>query len=725
MAKEQDLELEGSVHKIVFRSEESGYTVGVLRGTEEDVTFVGTSGAIWEGERVRLRGVWSEHAKHGRQFVAESIECEAPITKHGIQRFLASGLIKGVGSVMAERLVEAFGLDTLEVITHQPERLREVSGIGRAKYDQIVASWQEQYAIRRIMIFLQGHGIGLAQSMRIYKAYGSDAVAVVSENPYRLCRDIWGIGFSTADRIGRSLGVPETSPLRVRAGIHHVLSTISEDGHCYCEVEELVESTIRVLDVNEEVASEALIREVSAGHLVRDEGRVYLKSYFDAERSVALHLNRLSNVEGVVDVVDEAKALSWVSEKLDLSFADTQADALKVAFSSKVSVITGGPGVGKTTIIRAILEVMRAKERAVILTAPTGRAAKRMEEASGVPALTLHRLLKFMPHLNRFECNEENPVEGDVFVIDEASMIDVVLMSSVLSALPDHAQLIIVGDIDQLPSVGAGNVLRDIIASDRVPCTKLTTIFRQAERSMIVENAHRVNHGEGFLDQEVSVLQDFYYIPVDDPDVAIEKLVNLVTERIPERFGLDPLRDVQVLSPMRRGQHGVEHLNQLLQEKLNAVGAHVSRFGRELRVGDRVMQVRNNYDKDVYNGDIGRVSSIDASEERVGVDFGGVRVVQYDFKELDELTLSYVSTIHKSQGSEYPAVVIILSTQHFKMLKRNLLYTAITRGRDLICVVGSKRAVELAIRNNDVKERRTNLATRIREAFQGSATSSL
>ncbi len=717
---DEALELTGTVERVVYRSDESGYTVAVLRSDKvnEDVTFVGTCAAIWEGEQVRVQGKWDKHSKHGRQFSADQIECEQPVTTKGITRFLSSGLIRGVGKVMADRLIDSFGDTVLTVIDEQPERLQEVSGIGKAKVRQIVESWEEQKAVRGIMVFLHGHGIGLAQSMRIYKTYGADAVAVVTSNPYALCRDVWGIGFSTADRIGKSLGIPENSIVRVRAGLHYVLETLADEGHCCVEHPDLIAATVNVLSVDESIAVDALEGEVSNESLVQEKSLVYLKGLHAAELSVASNLERLCSPPVAIGSIDVPKALKWVSKKMEMTFAESQIAALQMAIESKVSVITGGPGVGKTTIVRALVEVMKAKSLSIVLAAPTGRAAKRMEESAGMSAVTIHRLLRFLPHLNRFECDEDTPVEGDVFIIDESSMIDIKLMASLLCALPSHAHIVLVGDIDQLPSVGPGNVLRDVLSSDTVPSVRLDTIYRQAARSSIVENAHRVNHGESLELPQGDSLHDFYFVAVDDPDLAVEKLVNLVTERIPQRFQLDPRTDIQVLSPMRRGQHGIENLNTVLQAVINPSLISVKRFGRDYREGDRVMQIRNNYDKDVYNGDIGSISRIDSDNDIVDVLFGQ-RSVRYENRELDELVLSYASTIHKSQGSEYPAVVILITTSHYKMLKRNLLYTGITRGRQLVCVVGSRRAVDMAIANNDVLERRTTLSARLCARFSG------
>jgi exodeoxyribonuclease V alpha subunit len=687
----------------------------------EPFTVVGACPALWVGEMLRASGAWVRHRQHGLQFQAQTIECVPPTSPRGIERYLASGMIRGIGKVMAGRLVKKFGADTLRVVEKESKRLEEVEGIGPVRRQRIKESWVEQIAVRDIMIFLQGHGVGTAQSARIYREYGGKAVALIAEDPYRLSRDIWGIGFKTADRVALSLGVPRDSAARARAGIVHVLFTLTDEGHCYATAPELILQGQALLDIPAEILAAAVDEETRRGTLAREGDRVYLASLHRAEEGIARRVLALRASPAPFRPIAVERAVPWAERKMRLTFAPAQAQALRMALSEKLSIITGGPGVGKTTIIRALVDVFGQRRLRVRLAAPTGRAAKRMEEATGHEAQTIHRMLKFLPRTGRFEHDREHPVEGDAFVLDEMSMVDVSLMHSFLAALPDAACLVLVGDVDQLPSVGPGNVLRDLIDSRAVPVTRLDAIFRQESGGGIVANAHRVNRGQWLEIPPGPEPTDFYFVETDDPDLILKRTAELVTSRIPARFGLDPLADVQVLTPMRRNSLGADNLNALLQEALNPSGASVQRFGRNYRIGDRVMQIRNNYDKDVFNGDIGRVVAADAVDQALAVDFDGRKVV-YDLSELDELVHAYACTIHKSQGSEYPAVVILMATQHFKLLQRNLLYTAITRGRRLVCLVGSRKAVSIAIRNNNITQRRTGLRERLERGAAGPVT---
>jgi len=707
-------EITGVVENIVYRSEDTGYTVCAVRvsSREEPLTVVGNCAAIWVGETLKATGHWVRHKQHGLQFQAESIVCIAPTSAKGIERYLASGLIRGIGKVMARRLVAAFGEKTLEIIEKESARLEEVEGIGPARRKMIKESWIEQKAIRDIMIFLQTHGVGTAQAARIYRQYGNQAIAIISENPYRLCEDIWGIGFKTADAVAQSLGVPRDSVMRAQAGLIYVLQAMTEDGHCFSSVPELLLQAQALLEIPVEILTVALEREVERGRLAREADRVYLAALYHAEVRIARKLRTLLETPAPFKPIQAEKAVAWAEQCMKIVFAERQAEALRMALSEKVAIITGGPGVGKTTIIRALVDVFTQRGLTLQLAAPTGRAAKRMEEATGHEAKTIHRLLKYQPHLGRFEHGPDNPLEGHVFILDEVSMIDVALMSAFLSAVPDEGCLILVGDIDQLPSVGPGNVLRDLINSGVIPFVKLETIFRQEKGGWIVRNAHHINHGEPLEIPPSAETADFFFLETRDPEEMIHRMLELVTERIPRRFGLDPLNDVQVLTPMRRNMLGADNLNVVLQEALNPVGVEIQRFGRKYRVGDRVMQIVNNYDKEVFNGDIGRIVGIKQDEQILMVDYDG-RNVAYEFSELDELVHAYACSIHKSQGSEYPAVVILLATQHYKLLQRNLLYTAITRGRRLVCLIGSSKAVWIAIRNNKIRMRRTTLCERL------------
>ncbi|MBN1670653.1 MAG: ATP-dependent RecD-like DNA helicase [Kiritimatiellae bacterium] len=712
-------ELQGIVEHIIFRADETGYTVCSVMptGKREAVTLVGACPSLWEGESVRATGRWVRHRAHGYQFQADHIAALAPVSTDGIMRYLASGMVKGIGKVMAQRLVKAFGDDTLRVIDKESGRLLNVDGIGPKRRERIKAAWNEQKAVRDIMVFLHSHRVGTAQASRIYRQYGQEAIARVNENPYRLVRDIWGIGFKTADRIANSLGVAPDSPLRARAGVAYLLHTLTEEGHCFCPRDLLVESAASLLEIPDQVLRDAIEHELAQETLIAEDGNVFLAPLFHAETGAAHHLVSLQQTPPTFKPIDTAKAIAWAESRIRIVFDPTQREALANSLSRKVSVITGGPGVGKTTITRALVDVFRARKLTVCLAAPTGRAAKRLEEATRHRAQTIHRLLKFTPADGGFTHGPDKPLKGDVFILDEVSMVDILLMNAFLRAIPRHACLVLIGDVDQLPSVGPGNVLRDLIESGAVPFVRLQTIFRQGDRSWIVHNAHLVNAGRDLELPRGRELADFYFIETAEPDEVVSRVLHLVKTRIPARFRLDPRKSVQVLSPMRRNQLGADNLNTQLQQALNPTGVSTMRFGRVYRVGDRVMQLRNNYDKDVFNGDIGAITSVNEVDRELSVAFDD-RIVNYDFGEMDELSLAYASSIHKAQGSEYPAVVIVLATQHFKLLQRNLLYTAITRGRRLVCLVGSTKAVRIATANNRILLRRTGLRDRLQRLMR-------
>ena len=704
--------LAGLVERVTFHNPENGFCVLRIkaRGQRDLVTVVGHAAMISAGEFVQMSGAWVNDRTHGQQFRASFLKASPPTTLEGIERYLASGMIRGIGPVYAKRLVRGFGEAVFDLIEQQPERLREVSGIGAKRAARIIAGWAEQKVIREIMLFLHANGVGTSRAVRIYKTYGNDAVRVISENPYRLARDIRGIGFRTADQIAAKVGIEKTALIRIRAGISYALAEAMNEGHCGLPVEELTALATKLLEVSDDLITTALALELEAGDVVADllEGRrcVFLAGLYRAEQTIAERLRVLASAEPAWPPIDAAKAIPWVERRTGLQLAASQREAVRIALSSKVLVITGGPGVGKTTLVNSILKILIAKQVRVALCAPTGRAAKRLSESTGLEAKTIHRLLETDPRTGEFRRTEEHALECDLLVVDEASMVDVLLMRSLLRAVPDAAALLIVGDVDQLPSVGPGQVLADIIASNVIAVVRLTEVFRQAAGSRVITNAHRINSGQmPELITNDRALSDFYFIDAAQPDEGIDRIIALVRDRIPKAFGLDAIRDVQVLCPMNRGGLGARSLNIELQKALNPPGeSRVERFGWTFCPGDKVMQVENDYDREVYNGDLGIVQGIDQEEGELVVTFDG-RDVSYGFGELDELVLAYATTIHKSQGSEYPAVVIPLVTQHYMMLARNLLYTGVTRGKRLVVLVGQRKALAIAVRNHGSRRR--------------------
>ena len=725
MAEGVEIEtVDGTVKSVVFRNDETGFTIlhvtpvndGGFRLAEREITVLGTCAAAWEGEDLHATGEWVNDPVRGRQIQAKTVECIPPKSAEGIRRYLASGLIHGIGPVLANRIVDKFGADTIDVLDHHSGRLREIPKVGPKKIESIIKGWREGKGTREVMIFTQTYGISASKASKIYRKYGPDSVAIIKRDPYRLCRDIWGIGFLTADRIALAVGLPKDSPLRARAAIVHTLRTeADESGHCWTSEPDLLLHAQDLVGISVEVLAEALKAEIDEGRVVKEEDRLYLRDLWAAERRVAAKLKDMLSTSPSFASIDPDKALAWWEKKAGFTLAPAQLRAVRKSISSKVSIVTGGPGVGKTTIIRALVEIFAARTGAhkinVQLGAPTGRAAKRMTESTGAPAQTLHRLLKYNPQTNEFTFNEEKPLPGDVFIFDETSMVDIRLMADLVAALPRRATLILVGDTDQLPSVGPGNVLHDLIRSGAIPTSQLTAIFRQDSSGLIVRNAHHVNAGEPF--ETRSGASDFYFIPQDDPAKALDYALDFMVTRIPRHFHMEPLQDVQVLTPMRRNLLGSENLNAAIQQRLNGTGPSIQRGGMCFRVGDRVMQLRNNYDKDVFNGDVGFVQEVQTADRSLVVLCDGKRV-EYRAGDLDELTLAYATTIHKSQGSEYPAVIVLLHRQHFMMLQRNLLYTAITRGRKLVLVIGAAWAVKQAIETNTVRERRTTLAERVK-----------
>jgi len=707
------------VERIAFHSEESGFCVLKVRiAHQSDITtVVGTTPTVNPGEQIECEGSWVNDLTYGLQFKAIKLRVIPPTTLEGIEKYLGSGMIRGIGSHFARRLVEAFGDRVFQVIEDEPGRLLELEGIGPKRQGLVTEAWSEQKSIREIMVFLQSHGVGTARAVRIYKTYGDLAIDRVRENPYRLALDIQGIGFTTADAIGLHLGIPRDSLIRARAGIHHVLQTLASEGHCAARQDDLLSRSMDLLDMVAPTVTEAIELEVADRNLIAEgiagESVIFLKPFHRAETAVASHLLRLRLGTPSWGAVDPNQVISWVENNTDLHLSASQRNAVTSVLQGKVTVITGGPGVGKTTIVKGIVKVIQARGGRVLLCAPTGRAAKRLKESTGTEAKTIHRLLEFDPKQFGFRRSLMNPLETDLLIVDESSMVDVVLMSQLLRALPDATGLLLVGDVDQLPSVGPGAVLQDIIESGVIPTVRLTEIFRQAANSRIIVNAHRINQGGSIETPNGKELEDFYFIPASSPAEIYEKLLQVVTTRIPKRFGLNPIRDIQVLTPMNRGSLGTRSLNIELQRHLNAnAEPSVSRFGWTYARGDKVIQTVNNYDKEVFNGDIGQIVSIDTEEGLLQIVFDG-RTVLYDFGELDEIALAYATSIHKSQGSEYPAVVIPLSNQHFTLLERNLLYTAVTRGKKLVVLIGQRGALNTAIQNANSKRRLTYLRARL------------
>jgi len=718
--------IEGILERIVFFSEETNFTVARLQVARNPdlVTIVGSIPCPNPGETLRLKGEWIVDVKFGRQFRVESCLSVLPSTITGIEKYLGSGLVKGIGPIMAKRVVAMFGLETLDVIGEQSERLLEVEGIGPIRVQRITKAWQEQKEVREVMVFLQGHGVSSTYAVKIYKAYGDKSVAVVKENPYRLALDISGIGFKTADRIAQNMGIDPSSQIRAEAGIIHVLSELVDEGHVYYPHDKLMDASASLLEVNRDVLETALSALITQRRVVIDEHvedrAVYLTPLHVAEVNVAKRLETLINSPRQLIQIDIEMAMQWVQRAIRIELADLQKEAIRKAVASKALVLTGGPGTGKTTLLNCIIRILEKKGQRILLASPTGRAARRLSEVTGREAKTIHRLLEYSPSEGGFKRNEENPLEADLVIIDESSMVDILLMNHLLKAVSPTTTLMLVGDIDQLPSVGPGNMLKDVIASGRVETVRLTEVFRQAQESMIVVNAHRVNRGEFPLVRTPEGKKaDFYFVARDDPEKALEMVKELCARRLPRAFRLNPFDDIQVITPMHKGVVGVANLNAEMQMLLNPTGNEVSRGGRCFRINDKVMQTTNNYEKEVFNGDIGRVVEIKHEEQTLAVKYED-RIVDYEWSDLDELVLAYAISIHKSQGSEYPAVVVPILPQHYIMLQRNLLYTAITRAKKLVVLVGSSRAIAMAARNSRVQHRYTALAARL--AAEGTRT---
>ena len=708
----------GYLERITYYNEETNFIVARLqeKGRKELTTITGNLAGINPGESLKLQGKWVNNPKYGRQFVVEQYQTIVPATVNGMEKYLGSGLIKGIGPVMAKRIVKVFGLDTFDVIEGRPEELTRVEGIGARRIHMITRAWEEQKEVKEIMVFLQQHGVSAAYSAKIYKKYGNDSISMVKNNPYRLAADIYGIGFITADRIARNMGISPDALIRVEEGLIYVMNELMGEGHVYFPRELLLNQAAGMLEVDRGIVETALAGLLEQKRLVQEEAEedqaIYLTPFYIAETNLAARLLALKEQPVACRPVDAGKAIDWVEEKLQAQLAEKQKEAVQLSTTSKVLIITGGPGTGKTTITRAIIHIFRALRLRVLLTAPTGRAAKRMQEATGYEAKTIHRLLEYNPYGGGCQKNQENPLEADVIIVDETSMIDTLLMYNLIKAVPEQANLILVGDTNQLPSVGPGRVLQDLIDSGQFPVIILTEIFRQAQSSKIILNAHLINQGK-FPDtrQAPGDDTDFYFIQEDNQEAAVNKIIKLCHERIPRRFGYHPVRDIQVLTPMHRGDLGVANLNARLQEVLNPHQTKTTRGYKTFKVNDKVMQLTNNYQKEVFNGDMGQVTAINQEDQELQVDFDG-RTVAYEFSELDELMPAYAISIHKSQGSEYPVVVIPVVTQHYLLLQRNLIYTGITRGKKLVVLIGTPKALAMAIRNNKQQSRYTRLRHR-------------
>ncbi|RKY90543.1 ATP-dependent RecD-like DNA helicase [candidate division KSB1 bacterium] len=753
-------QIEGVVKRITFRNEETGYTVArviLTRGNSAQITVLGNLPFLIEGERVALSGRWEKNPKYGYQFRVEEYRTLLPITKEGIKNYLGSGLIRGIGPVHAERLVNHFGLQTLEIIENNPEKLLEVEGIGEKRLEMIKQAWKEQKDLKEVMLFLSQHGISPNLALKIYRNYGNQTLDVLRHNPYQIAEDVWGIGFLTADRIAQSLGIAPDEPARIEAGLKYVLLNATEEGHVFLPRSELLSRSRELLKLETNLIETVLEELIKVGHIVAEDDSLYLPPFYFAEKGLAEALAILTKVEPLKLPLDETLAqVKKMAHLQGIEYNKAQMQAISKALQSKVMVLTGGPGTGKTTTVRGIIQLFEYLGLRIKLAAPTGRAAKRLAEATGQPAKTIHRLLEFEPQTRQFKRNKEHQLSLDVLIVDEASMLDLMLAFQLVRALPPTARLILVGDVDQLPSVGPGNVLRDIIDSGIVGVVKLKEIFRQARDSVIVVNAHRINQGlfpklerratsrnkGSEQKRQISLSRtgkipvkprddfgDFLFVQEEDAEKIVQMIVELCAHKLPQRYNYNPMFDIQVLTPMHRGPLGVNNLNTVLQQALNprAKAAASSetraksntlrlvRSDRQFLVGDKVMQLRNNYDKGVFNGDLGIIRHIDLEEQKIVIDFD--KTVTYELSELDEIVHAYAITVHKSQGSEYPVVIMPISTQHYVMLQRNLLYTAVTRAKELIILIGTRKALQMALKNNQVVQRYTALKKRLQMAL--------
>jgi len=718
--------LSGLIERVTYFNEESGFVVLRIKvkGRRDLLTLVGKSVSANAGEWVKAEGVWARDRDHGLQFKADSLVCTPPTNIEGIEKYLASGMIKGIGPVYAKKMVAKFGDTIFDIIDTASAKLETIDGIGPGRRRKIKDAWQEQKMVREIMVFLHSNGVSTSRAVRIYKTYGEEAIEKIQANPYILAKDIRGIGFKSADQIARKMGIPEDSMHRAQAGLNHVLIEATSNGHCALPEQLLIEQATELLQVNESVVQHGLQQSLNARDVekecIEDTDLIFLPALKQAEEVIAQRIGAIAAQKAHYPPIDIDKAIEWIQERSQIQLAASQMQAIRNALEHRLIIITGGPGVGKTTIIRSILKILHAKHVTFSLCAPTGRAAKRMSESTGFPAKTIHRLLEVNPRTGKFKHNEQTPLETQLLVVDECSMVDIPLMHHLLRALPRDAHLLLVGDVDQLPSVGPGSVLKNLIDCGLTHVVRLQEIFRQASGSHIITNAHRINHGQLPLTEEDEPSNDFFFIEREEPERIAATLVQMIRDRIPAKFKAHPIRDIQVLCPMNRGSLGVRDLNLTLQSTLNPMkqgDAYVEKFGWQFRVKDKVIQTENNYDKEVYNGDIGHIQKIDAMEKEMTVQFDQ-RQVTYDFGELDELSLAYAITIHKSQGSEFPIVITPVATQQYMLLQRNLIYTGVTRGKKLVLLIGQKKALAMAVRNAKNAHRYSGLKHRLSLAAQ-------
>lgn len=708
--------IRGSVERVTYHNAENGFCVlrVALKNRHDPVTVVGNATQVMAGEDVEAVGLWVYDRNHGNQLKANSIKMTIPTSIEGIKKYLASGLIKGIGKHFSNILVTEFKEEVFNILDNEPERVKSLPGIGKKRTEQIIHAWSEQKVIREIMVFLHGHGIGTARAVRIYKTYGENTVEKLQTNPYCLALDIWGIGFKTADQLAQSIGIDKNSVIRAEAGIRHILNEYSGQGHCAILPQDLIQQCSTMLEIESGVIEQGITNELANGNVVKDiinnEEYLYIAPLYYAEQGIANHLYRLSQDSVKIKLADN-EIISLAEKDSAISFSESQKLAILMAVKNKVSIITGGPGVGKTTIVKNILKIVNRLGKKITLCAPTGRAAKRLSESSGFEAKTIHRLLEYRPGQGA-KYNHDYTLDTEFLIIDETSMVDVSLMNTLLKAVPTRAAVMLVGDIDQLPSVGPGAVLGDIINSGVIPTTRLTEIFRQAQTSKIITNAHRINKGDMPYYQN-NPGDDFFFIDLEESEAITDRMLSIISNKLPELYRVDSMADIQVLVPMNKGTLGVRNLNQVLQDRLNPrKQITITSMGTNFRIGDKIIQTVNNYDKDVFNGDIGYIQSINLEDDLVIIKYDD-RLIEYDKSELDEIDLSYAITIHKSQGSEYPIVVIPITTQHYTLLERNLLYTGVTRGKRMVILIGQKKALFMAIKRVSAEKRITSLGLKL------------